>query len=93
MVLDAGRATLELLPPGQAALVDEVEVGERTAGPLRIALELADSAESADPLAAAGAERPGGPVVTPWRHRNVRTGARTCNRPSSPCSAAEASSG
>jgi lactoylglutathione lyase len=71
-VLDAGRATLELLSTAQAELVDRVEVGERVAGPVRLALEVDDSAATADKLAAAGAELLGGPAVTPWSHRNVR---------------------
>jgi lactoylglutathione lyase len=71
-VLDAGRATLELLSTDQAELVDRVEVGRRVAGPVRLALEVDDSVATADTLAAAGAEPFGGPVVTPWSHRNVR---------------------
>jgi lactoylglutathione lyase len=71
-VLDAGRATLEVLSSSQAELVDRVEVGERVAGPVRLALEVDDSAATADALTAAGAELIGGPVVTPWSHRNVR---------------------
>lgn len=71
-VLDAGHATLELLSVPQAELVDEVEVGSRVAGPVRIALEVADSAEAAQRLVAGGAEALAEPVVTPWRHRNVR---------------------
>jgi lactoylglutathione lyase len=71
-VLDAGRATLELLSTAQAELVDRVEVGQRVAGPVRLALEVDDSAATADKLAAAGAELLGGPAVTPWSHRNVR---------------------
>jgi lactoylglutathione lyase len=71
-VLDAGRATLEILSAGQAELVDQVEVGERVAGPVRLALEVDDSAATAEALAAAGAELLGGPTVTPWSHRNVR---------------------
>jgi lactoylglutathione lyase len=71
-ILDAGRATLELLDAGHAAAVDEIEVGRRVAGPVRIALEVDDSAATADRLEAAGAERVGGPVETPWRHRNIR---------------------
>ena len=74
-VLDAGRATLELLSVPQAELVDEVEVGSRVAGPVRIALEVADSAETAQRLVAGGAEALAEPVVTPWRHRNVRVRA------------------
>jgi lactoylglutathione lyase len=71
-VLDAGRATLELLSTSQAELVDRVEVGQRVAGPVRLALEVDDSAATGEALAAAGAELIGGPVVTPWSHRNVR---------------------
>jgi lactoylglutathione lyase len=71
-VLDAGRATLEVLSTGQADRVDRVEVGERVAGPVRLALEVDDSVVTADALAAAGAELLAGPVVTPWSHRNVR---------------------
>jgi lactoylglutathione lyase len=71
-ILDAGRATLELLDAAQAATVDELEVGRRVAGPVRVALEVADSAATAEALEAAGAERLGGPIETPWRHRNVR---------------------
>ena len=74
-VLAAGRATLELLSTGQAELVDRVEVGERVAGPIRVALEVEDSARAAEELVAGGAELVGGPVVTPWRHRNVRLDA------------------
>jgi lactoylglutathione lyase len=71
-ILDAGRATLELLSPAHAETVDAIEVGERVAGPVRIALAVDDSAATAETLEAAGAERLGGPVETPWRHLNVR---------------------
>jgi tRNA(Arg) A34 adenosine deaminase TadA/catechol 2,3-dioxygenase-like lactoylglutathione lyase family enzyme len=75
-VLDAGRATLELIDGPQAALIDAVEVGRRVAGPIRVALEVADSAAMSERLTAAGAALLGeGPVVTPWRHRNVRLAA------------------
>ncbi|HEX7256146.1 MAG TPA: VOC family protein [Gaiellaceae bacterium] len=72
-VLDAGRATLELLSVDQTAHVDEVEVGRSgVSGPVRLALEVEDSAAAAERLAAAGAEQLSEPVETPWRHRNVR---------------------
>jgi lactoylglutathione lyase len=74
-VLDAGRATLELLSVPQAELVDRVEVGARVAGPVRVALEVADSVETAGRLVRGGAEALAEPVVTPWRHRNVRVRA------------------
>ena len=74
-ILDAGRATLELLSVEQSELVDRVEVGERVSGTIRLALEVEDSEATAEALVAGGAERVAGPVVTPWRHRNVRVRA------------------
>jgi lactoylglutathione lyase len=74
-ILDAGRATLELIDEGQARLIDEIEVGRRVAGTVRLALEVADSAEAATWLERAGALHLGGPVETPWRDRNVRVQA------------------
>jgi catechol 2,3-dioxygenase-like lactoylglutathione lyase family enzyme len=74
-LLDAGRATLEVLEEGHAAEVDEIEVGRRVAGPVRLALEVDDSDGTARELLAAGAAHVGGPVETPWRHRNVRVQA------------------
>ena len=71
-ILDAGRATLELLSVDQSELVDRVEVGEVVSGPVRVALEVEDSEQTANALASAGAQRIGGPVVTPWSHKNVR---------------------
>jgi lactoylglutathione lyase len=72
-ILDAGRATLELLSVDQTGLVDEVEVGRRgVSGPVRLALEVEDSTATAELLTGAGAEQLADPVDTPWRHRNVR---------------------
>jgi lactoylglutathione lyase len=71
-ILDAGRATLEVLSRSQVEYVDEIEAGGLSSGPVRFALEVDDSVEAAERLEAAGAERLGGPVVTPWQHRNVR---------------------
>jgi lactoylglutathione lyase len=72
VVLDAGRATLELLSVRQAELVDDVEVGARVAGRVRVALEVEDSVAAARVLVTRGAEQLADPVVTPWSHRNVR---------------------
>ena len=69
-ILDAGRATLEVLSRAQTELVDGIEGG--VSPPIRLALEVDDSAATAARLEAAGADRLGGPVVTPWQHRNVR---------------------
>lgn len=74
-VLEAGRATLELLSPDQADLIDSVEVGERVAGPVRLALEVADSERTAVELAAGGGDLVAGARVTPWGDRNARVRA------------------
>jgi lactoylglutathione lyase len=71
-VLDAGRATLEVLSASHADLVDRIEVGEPVGARVRLALEVDDSAETAEKLVAAGAELVGGPLTTPWGDRNVR---------------------
>jgi methylmalonyl-CoA/ethylmalonyl-CoA epimerase len=73
MVLAGGRATLELLDERQAAMVDAVEAGgRRVSGTVRLAIEVPDSAETAERLVAAGAERVAPPVTTPWGDRNAR---------------------
>jgi catechol 2,3-dioxygenase-like lactoylglutathione lyase family enzyme len=79
VILDAGQATLELLSTAQTELVDQVETDApqpdataRPGPPVRLAIEVADSAAAAETLVASGAEHLGGPVVTPWEHRNVR---------------------
>ena len=72
VLLAAGKATLELVDDAQAAAIDRIEVGRRVAGPVRIAFEVADSAEAIRRLSAAGAEVVAEPVTTPWRHRNAR---------------------
>jgi lactoylglutathione lyase len=71
-ILEAGRATLEIADPGQAEFIDEVEVGRRVAGHLRVAFEVADSAETADRLVAGGATLVAPPIETPWRSLNAR---------------------
>lgn len=71
-ILGAGRATIELIDAQHADEVDQIEVGRRVAGPVRLALQVNDSAGTAERLADAGATIVGGPVVTPWNDRNVR---------------------
>jgi lactoylglutathione lyase len=72
-LLAAGQATVEIVARDQAAAIDQIEVGRTgTSGPIRLALEVADSAEIGEELEEAGAKRLGGPVTTPWGHTNVR---------------------
>ncbi|MDQ5820432.1 MAG: VOC family protein [Actinomycetota bacterium] len=71
-ILAGGRATLELINEQQANAIDRIEVGRRVAGPVRIALEVDDSAAAADRLVAAGGELVAEPVTTPWNDLNAR---------------------
>lgn len=75
VVLEAGKATLELFDHPQAAAVDEIEAGRRVSGTVRLALNVADSAAKARQLVAAGADEVGPPVTTPWGDRNARVRA------------------
>jgi catechol 2,3-dioxygenase-like lactoylglutathione lyase family enzyme len=72
VLLDAGRATLEIFDQAQARAIDDIEVGRRVAGQIRVAFQTVDSESAANDLARAGGEIIGGPVTTPWRDRNVR---------------------
>ena len=72
VVLDAGRATLELFDQAQAESVDAIEAGRRVSGTVRLAMNVADSQEAAQRLIAAGAVQVAPPVVTPWGDRNAR---------------------
>lgn len=71
-ILDAGRATLELTDPANAAYIDQVEVGRRVAGHLRVAFEIGDAAATTERLVEAGATLIAPPTETPWRSLNAR---------------------
>jgi lactoylglutathione lyase len=71
-ILDAGRATLELTDPLNAAYIDEVEVGRRVAGPIRVAFEVADAAVATGAAEDAGARVLAPPTTTPWNSSNSR---------------------
>ena len=75
VVLDAGRATLELLDDAQAATVDAIEAGGRVSETVRLALQVADSEDMAQRLVVAGAVAVAPAVVTPWGDRNARVRA------------------
>jgi lactoylglutathione lyase len=74
-ILEAGRATLELTDRRNAEYIDEVEVGRRVAGQVRVAFEVSDSASATATLAAAGAEVIAAPTRTPWNSLNSRLDA------------------
>jgi uncharacterized glyoxalase superfamily protein PhnB len=75
VLLQAGRATLELFDESQADTVDAIEAGRRVSGTVRLALRVADSEGTAQRLVAAGVERVAPRVTTPWGDRNARVRA------------------
>jgi methylmalonyl-CoA/ethylmalonyl-CoA epimerase len=75
ILLDAGRATLELFDARQAAYVDDLEAGRRVSGTVRFAIEVPDSDEAAARLVEAGATPMAEPVDPPWGGRNARVQA------------------
>lgn len=72
LLLDAGRATLELFDEAQAAMVDDLEVGARVSGTVRFALRVPDADEAAATLVGAGATAVAQAIETPWGDRNAR---------------------
>jgi len=71
-ILEAGQATLELADPAQAEFIDEVEVGRRVAGHIRVAFKVDDSPAVTATLAEAGATVVAEPTRTPWNSLNAR---------------------
>jgi lactoylglutathione lyase len=71
-ILEAGAATLELTDLRHAAFVDQVEVGRRVAGHIRVAFTVDDSAGLRQTLEAAGATVLAGIRQTPWNSMNSR---------------------
>ena len=74
-ILDAGRATLEIADPPHAEWIDEIEVGRRAAGHIRVAFQVPDTAAATRRLVDAGATLIAEPVETPWRSLNSRLDA------------------
>ncbi|WP_062308315.1 VOC family protein [Demequina subtropica] len=72
VVLEAGRATLELVNGAQRALIDSLEVGRPVAREVRVALEVDDAAGAAAAVLAAGATQVAPPTRTPWGSLNAR---------------------
>jgi len=72
VVLELGRAVLELFDEKQAGTVDQIEAGRRVSGPIRFALKVPDLKAAMERLLANGATLVHPPVVTPWGDTNVR---------------------
>jgi lactoylglutathione lyase len=75
MILDAGQATLELADVSHATYIDEVEVGTRVAGHIRVALQVDEVDAGTDAARMAGAGVIAEPTRTPWGSRNARLSA------------------
>jgi predicted enzyme related to lactoylglutathione lyase len=74
-ILEVGMATLELADPVYAEYIDQVEVGNRVAGHIRVAFEVDDCPTVTATLADAGAELIAPPTRTPWNSLNARLAA------------------
>jgi uncharacterized glyoxalase superfamily protein PhnB len=72
LILSMGRATLEVFDEPHAAIVDQIEVGQRVSGPIRFALQVPDVDAAFNRLLEHGATAVHPPMVTPWGHRNAR---------------------
>jgi catechol 2,3-dioxygenase-like lactoylglutathione lyase family enzyme len=72
VILDAGRATLELVNAAQRRMIDRIEVGHDASPRLRVAFEVPDCRAATASLSSAGATVIGDPGETPWRSLNAR---------------------
>ena len=72
MMLEMGKATLELFDERQAEVIDDLEAGKRVSGPIRFALRVPDLQSALERLLAHGATLVHPPVQTPWGDTNVR---------------------
>lgn len=66
------NTTLELFDAAQAAFVDQLEVGKRVSGPVRLAFEVPDVEATTGVLQQAGAKLLSHPTPMPWGDRNAR---------------------
>ena len=72
LILDMGKATLELFDERQAEIIDQLEAGRRVSGQIRFALQVPDLQVAMGRLLAHGATLVHEPVLTPWGDYNVR---------------------
>ena len=75
IILDAGRATLEIFNSAQKEAVDEIEVGRQVAPAMRVAFQVRDGRATTRRLVEAGATEVAPPAVTPWGSVNARLDA------------------
>ena len=67
IILDAGRASLELIDSSHATQIDNIEVGKRIAGPVRLAFNIGNAiATAGEELIEAGATKIAEVKQAPW---------------------------
>lgn len=72
LVLNMGKATLEIFDETQAETIDQIEAGRRISGQIRFALQVPDLKTAMERLLANGATLVHLPVMTPWGDMNAR---------------------
>ena len=72
LILDMGKATLEIFDEIQAATIDQIEAEQRISGQIRFALQVPDLKSAMERLLDHGAILVHPPIITPWGDYNVR---------------------
>ena len=72
LVLNLGKATLEIFDEAQAETIDQIEAGRRLSGQVRFALQVPDVKAAMERLLSHGATLIHPPILTPWGDTNVR---------------------
>ena len=72
LILELGKATLELFDEAQAETIDQIEAEQRISGQIRFALQVPDLKAAMERLLDHGAILIHPPVITPWGDYNVR---------------------
>lgn len=73
VILTLGQhTTLELFDASQAVFVDQMEVGKRVSGPVRLALSVEDVEAGIEMFQQAGARVLSSPKMMPWGDCNAR---------------------
>ena len=75
VILEAGRATLEIANPAHKRAVDEIEADGAESPHIRLAFEVTDTEGVTRRLEGAGGRVVAEPVVTPWQSLNSRLDA------------------
>ena len=72
LILEMGKATLEIFDEIQAETIDQIEAEQRISGQIRFALQVPDLKSAMERLLEHGATLVHPPIITPWGDYNVR---------------------